>query len=329
MRQYLAIGLTVSALLVVALIGMNYQMFGYAGICVPEDKQRRSVAFAELEREVAKMRDDTWVAPAFGYRNAYFNLAKSLCPSVITKQNRHEAEKLGPPRQMRIFWGDNQVEVKITVEADSVLANDVALARSVSSDLETEFTGQFEMDESPVTIRYFFADGGMFSEPLELASENDVESGDTIIESSRRIVNNNHEIDGDKDLSYCPTIYLNPPSLDVPSTVETVESIRTMMTKGGPELALDEREQGLIKMYGSDAWWRWQLEFEARLTIAQRISSTVTEGPIDALDLDAFSIRLHVDPFSIDIEKTFCMTNSIFDDQKKTLAIHAWLKAEP
>jgi len=92
---------------------------------------------------------------------------------------------------------------------------------------------------------------------------------------------------------------------------------------------LDEREQGLIKMYGSDAWWRWQLEFEARLTIAQRISSTVTGGPIDASDLDAFSIQLHVDPFSIDIEKTFCMTNSIFDDQKKTLAIHAWLKAEP
>jgi len=186
-RRYLAIGLTVSALLVIALIGMNYQMFGYAGICVPEDK-RLSVAFAELEREVAKMRDETWADPTFGYKKAYFNLAKFLCPSVITKQNRHEAEKLGPPRQIRIFWGDNQVEVKITVEADSVLANDVALARSVSSDLDTEFTGQFEMDESPVTIKYFFADGGMFSEPLELASENDLESGDTIIESSRRII---------------------------------------------------------------------------------------------------------------------------------------------
>ena len=328
MRQYLAIGLTVSALLVVALIGVNYQMFGYAGLCVPEDKQRRSMAFAELEREVAKMRDDTWVAPAFGYRNAYFNLAKSLCPSVITKQNRHEAEKLGPPRQIRIFWGDNQVEVKITVEADSVLANDVALARSVSSDLETEFTGQFEMDESPVTIRYFFADGGMFSEPLELASENDLESGDTIIESSRRIVNDNHEIDGDKDLSYCPTIYLNPPSLDVPSTVETVESILTV-NQGSGVVPLDTRDQIWIEVYGGDAWWRWQLEFQARLNIAGQISSTVTGTPVDALDQDAFSIQLHVDPFSIDIEKTFCMTNSIFDDQKKTLAIHAWLKAEP
>ena len=186
MRRYLAIGLTISALLVVALIGMNYQMFGYAGICVPEDK-RLSVAFAELEREVAKMRDETWADPTFGYKKAYFNLAKSLCPSVIAEQDRHGAEKLGPPRQIRIFWSDNQVEIKVTVEADSVLANDVALARSVSSDLDTEFTGQFEMDESPVTIKYFFADGGMFSEPLELASENDLESGDTIIESSRLI----------------------------------------------------------------------------------------------------------------------------------------------
>ena len=328
MRRYLAIGLTVSALLVVALIGMNYQMFGYAGICVPEDKQRRSVAFAELERDVAKMRDDTWVAPAFGYRNAYFNLAKSLCPSVITKQNRHEAEKLGPPRQIRIFWGDNQVEVKITVEADSVLANDVALARSVSSDLETEFTGQFEMDESPVTIRYFFADGGMFSEPLELASENDLESGDTIIESSRRIVNDNHEIDGDKDLSYCPTIYLNPPSLDVPSTVETVESILTV-NQGLGVVPLDTRDQIWIEVYGGDAWWRWQLEFQARLNIAGQISSTVTGSPVDALDQDTFSIQLHVDPFSIDIEKTFCLTNSSLDDKKQTVAIHAWLKSQP
>ena len=328
MRQYLAIGLTVSALLVVALIGMNYQMFGYAGICVPEDKQRRSVAFAELEREVAKMRDETWADPTFGYKKAYFNLAKSLCPSVIIEQDRHGAEKLGPPRQIRIFWSDNQVEIKVTVEADSVLANDVALARSVSSDLDTEFTGQFEMDESPVTIKYFFADGGMFSEPLELASENDLESGDTIIESSLRIVNNNHVIDGNKNLSYCPTIYLNPPSLDVPSTVETVESILTVNQNSGVD-PLDTRDQIWIEVYGGDAWWRWQLEFQARLNIAGQISSTVTGTPVDALDQDAFSIQLHVDPFSIDIEKTFCMTNSIFDDQKKTLAIHAWLKAEP
>ena len=328
MRQYLAIGLTVSALLVVALIGMNYQMFGYAGICVPEDKQRRSVAFAELEREVAKMRDETWADPTFGYKKAYFNLAKSLCPSVIAEQDRHGAEKLGPPRQIRIFWSDNQVEIKVTVEADSVLANDVALARSVSSDLDTEFTGQFEMDESPVTIKYFFADGGMFSEPLELASENDLEAGDTIIESSLRIVNNNHVIDGNKNLSYCPTIYLNPPSLDVPSTVETVESILTVNQNSGVD-PLDTRDQIWIEVYGGDAWWRWQLEFQARLNIAGQISSTVTGTPVDALDQDAFSIQLHVDPFSIDIEKTFCMTNSIFDDQKKTLAIHAWLKAEP
>jgi len=41
-------------------------------------------------------------------------------------------------------------------------------------------------------------------------------------------INDNHEIDGDKDLSYCPTIYLNPHSLDVPSAVETVESIRRL-----------------------------------------------------------------------------------------------------
>ena len=328
MRQYLAIGLTVSALLVVALIGMNYQMFGYAGLCVPEDKQRRSMAFAELEREVAKMRDEKWADPTFGYKKAYFNLAKSLCPSVITEKDRHEAEKLGPPRQIRIFWSDNQVEIKVTVEADSVLANDVALARSVSSDLNTEFTGQFEMDESPVTIKYLFADGSTFSEPLELASENESELGDTIIESRISIENDNHQVVDDQDLPYCPTIYLNPPSLDVPSTVETVESILTVNQNSGVD-PLDARDQIWIEVYGGDAWWRWQLEFQARLNIAGQISSTVTGSPIDALDQDTFSIQLHVDPFSIDIEKTFCLTNSSLDDKKQTLAIHAWLKAEP
>ena len=323
MRQYLAIGLTVSALLVVALIGMNYQMFGYAGLCVPEDKQRRTMVFAELEREIAKMRDETWADLTFGYRTAYFNLTKSLCPSVITEQDRHEAEKLGPIRWIRVFSGDNSVEVTITVEADSVLANDVALARSVSSDLDTEFTGQFEISEFPLTVRYSLPDGSVISEAVNLESAHVNQSGNPIINGNSIIVYEKyHEAIGDDDLLSCPDILLYPPPLGVPSTVETVESILTVNQNSGVD-PLDARDQIWIEVYGGDAWWRWQLEFQARLNIAEQISSTVTGSPV------ALSIQPHADPFSIAIEKTFCMTNSIYDDQKKTLAIHAWLKAEP
>ena len=180
MKRYLAIGLTVFVVLISTVIGMNYLIFDHAGICVPDYKQRRTAAFSELEREIAIKQEKKWVDPTFEYRNAYFRLAKSLCPSAISDQDRHNAAKLGPTRQITVLWEDNPVEVKITVEADSVYINDIELVRS-----ETEFTGQFEMEEFPVTVKYLFADGSTFSEPIELASKNDLESGDTIIESHR------------------------------------------------------------------------------------------------------------------------------------------------